>query len=93
MSAKKEKKSPKATEKSITDSDSVDFSIEWVAEPILKNVYKYLEWETIQTLSLVCRGWRASITGEVGDEVKYLEKYQAAFPNHEKRVGDLVFPC
>lgn len=90
--AKKSKRVDKKKEKKVdetkesTPEETLDVSLEWVVEPILKEVYKHLEWKEVQNLSLVCRGWKAASTGEVGDEAEYLGKYKEAYPNKENKV-------
>lgn len=86
---KKSKKQEKEEKELITEE--LDVSLEWVAEPILKGVYKFLEWKEIQSLAEVCRGWKAASTGEVGDEAEYLEKYAQAYPNKENKVSRFVW--
>jgi hypothetical protein len=93
---KRGKTSSKATAEpaeALQQESSLDVSLEWIAEPIIKGVYKYLEWKEIQTLSEVCRGWKAAATGEVGDEPEYLAKYTKAYPNRENKVCSMSLVC
>lgn len=89
MSEKKDKKSKKKEtqeKEAIAPEETLDVSLEWVAEPILKGVYKHLAWKEVQGLGIVCRGWKAAITGEVGDEPEYLHKFVEAYPEKDNKV-------
>jgi len=81
----KEDTKPKPRVEEVKEERELDLVSEWIAEPIVRGVYKNLDWRSIQALAGVARGWKAASTGEVADEPAYFEKFVTTFPDRKDK--------